>query len=415
MKNIILCLIMFVLFIQPFSTIFAQPRKELKAAFVRDQDLWIKMGDEEVKVTQDVNVRYPKWSFDGKWIAYMTSQTEEETNSTEEGLWIFHLKSNKRFKISSFDHKNFQWAPNQNVLAFQEKNDLKVLDISLLSHSQNITSDIINYSWLPDGSGLLTSSKAGNSVYSDIVLTKILIDFKKNEHQSEHLYTIPVKEVDRFYGTSQFKWSYDHQWIAFLLVPTPSMSTDTNTVSVLSNDGSRFSMIEEMLNYRAWFQWAPKQNLLGFIQGYNRNVMENKKLEVYMIEQNMSDRYTPKGYVDRDLTWQDDDNVYVSRSMEMEWTIDVEQRPMPAIYKVHIGTGVSKQVTFPSTKEGDFRPQYLDDEEKLSWIRTNRSEADVWVANSEGIEEKIWIENIHVGYWYYEHWDWDEVFHLYQS
>ena len=281
-----------------------------------------------------------------------------------------------------------------------------------LNRPHKIASGIINFSWLPVGNGLLTSSKAGKSVFSDIVLSKILLSHNKNQYQSHHFYTIPVGKNEYFYGTSQFKWSYDHRWIAFQLQPTASLSADSNTISVLSNDGTSFHKIDEMLDYEEWFQWAPTKNFLGYIQGFNRMAIENKELKVTQMENNSTSKYTPKGYVDRDLTWQTDDSIFVSRSMESEW-VDVEKRPMPSLYKIDIKTKKSKKITSPSLKEGDFHPQYINNDNKLIWIRTNREKANVWIANPNGLNQKIWIENINPGNWYYEHWSWDEVFSLY--
>ena len=246
------------------------------------------------------------------------------------------------------------------------------------------------------------------------MLSKILLSHNKNQYQSQshHFYTIPVGKNEYFYGTSQFKWSYDHRWIAFQLQPTASLSADSNTISVLSNDGTSFHKIDEMLDYEEWFQWAPTKNFLGYIQGFNRMAIENKELKVTQMENNITSIYTPKGYVDRDLTWQTDDSIFVSRSMESEW-VDVEKRPMPSLYKINIKTKKSKKITSPSLKEGDFHPQYINNENKLIWIRTNREKTNVWIANPNGLNQKIWIENINPGNWYYEHWSWDEVFSLY--
>ncbi|MGM0879138.1 MAG: translocation protein TolB [Bacillota bacterium] len=412
MKRILIYLAIFILSIQHFSIVSAASNNELKAAFVKNDDLWIKIDDKEMRITNGEYVRLPKWSFDGNWIAYIIGSKEDEITPNEGELWLYNLKSNKHFRVFSNVSTNFQWAPNQNTLGFQSDKVLNIIDVRSLKQSHKIASGIINFSWLPDGKGLITSSKAGENVFSDIMLSQISLSHNKNQHQSHHFYTIPVGKNDYFYGTSQFKWSNDHRWIAFQLVPTASLSADSNTISVLSNDGRSFHKIDKMLNYEEWFQWAPSNNFLGYIQGSNRMAIENKELKVTQIDK--TSQYTPKGYVDRDLTWQTDDIILVSRSIESEW-VDVEQRPMPSLYKIDIQTKTPKKITSPSSNEGDFRPQYINNENKLIWIRTNREKANVWIANPNGLNQKIWIENINPGTWYYEHWSWDEVFSLYQS
>ena len=39
----------------------------LTAAFIRDNQLWIKKGDQEIQVTKDRYVYAPQWSYDGRY------------------------------------------------------------------------------------------------------------------------------------------------------------------------------------------------------------------------------------------------------------------------------------------------------------------------------------------------------------
>ena len=124
---------------------------------------------------------------------------------------------------------NFQWAPNQNLLGFQNDEVLKMIDTNSIMQQHRIATRIIDFSWLTDVKGFLTSSKASRSVYSDILLTKFIL--KNNNYLNKQpFYTIKVIENDYFNGTSQFKWSNDQNWIAFQLVPTASLSADSNTL-----------------------------------------------------------------------------------------------------------------------------------------------------------------------------------------
>lgn len=281
----------------------------------------------------------------------------------------------------------------------------------MLNQHHNITSGIINFSWLPDGEGFITSSKKGESVSSDIVLTKIILE-NNNHYHPHHLYTINVGNNDYFFGTSQFKWSYDHKWIAFQITPTASLSADSNTLAVLSYDGKNFYKIDEMLDYEEWFNWAPSKNFLAYIQGFNRIATLNKKLKVKKMFEDNKFCFTPKGYVDRDLTWINDTQVFVSRSAESD-LVDVSQRPKPRIYHIDLETGKQRKITLPPVNEGDFYP--LSNGENLTWIRTNRGQASVWVGDSNGTNQSIWIKQIDLGTLYYEHWNWREVFSLYSS
>ncbi|WP_214484938.1 hypothetical protein [Bacillus sp. SM2101] len=415
MKTIFVCFVIINLSFHYISNVSAKSSTELRAAFVRNNDMWIKINNKELRIIHSENVSYPKWSFSGDWIAYIKEKKEDQIRVHDKELWIYNVKLDKHFKICSCNMEKYQWAPNKNVLGFLDDEYLNIIDVQLLQSSKRIASEIINFSWLPDGSGLLTSSKKGKSVFSDIVLSKFLISPKNNQEQvqSHHFYTIPVKKKDYFYGTSQFKWSYNQNWIAFQLVPTASISADNNTLSVISKDGKSFRKIGGMLNYEDWFQWAPNTNFLAYINGFDRIAIKNKVLKVNKIDKRAEHLYTPKGYVDRDLIWGDDSSIYVSRSLESEWT-NIGKRPMPSIYKIDIRTSASEKVTFPQANEGDFLPHYIQNQDKLVWIRTNRSNSNVMISDSKGLEHKIWIDNINTGSWFYEHWDWDRVFNLYE-
>ncbi|MCK9911753.1 DPP IV N-terminal domain-containing protein, partial [Microbacteriaceae bacterium K1510] len=43
---------------------------QLRVAFIRDGNLWIKAGEKEVQLTKTGGISGPKWSNDGNWIAY---------------------------------------------------------------------------------------------------------------------------------------------------------------------------------------------------------------------------------------------------------------------------------------------------------------------------------------------------------
>ncbi|MGO4273789.1 translocation protein TolB, partial [Paenibacillus sp. TAF58] len=70
-KITILAISAVILIITNSTTIYAaKPTELLRAAFVRNGDLWIKAGNNERQQTRGAYILNPKWSYDGKWIAY---------------------------------------------------------------------------------------------------------------------------------------------------------------------------------------------------------------------------------------------------------------------------------------------------------------------------------------------------------
>jgi hypothetical protein len=415
MMNKMICVILgFIFFLLPAPFSVTADSSPLKAAYIKDNNLWINFGETDKQITSSEKVGYPKWSFDGKWLAYLKGKADP---LFEGELWLYNLEQDTHIKLHSISKNNFQWAPDKNSIAFQvnpkeqgngfqSRGQLYIADAIDLTNVQHIASTISNFSWLPDGSGFVISTKTGDKLDSDIELSKIRLE----PQEVQLLNTIPVADNEFFITTSPFKWSKDNHWFAFLLIPTASMSADSNTLCILSNDGKLFSKADKMLNFDEWFQWAPTNPLLGTISGEGREATSNKTLRLHHPLYIKTEDFTPTNMVDRDLTWLNDKQIVTARSVESEW-LDEAERPLPALFKIDIHTQKQLQFTTPLKNEGDFRPQHIDG--KIVWVRTNRESASVWMSDSEGANQKEWISTIDLGNWYYDKWDWDEVFCLY--
>lgn len=120
-----MCLLIFLLCTQILQPVSAESTNQLKAAFIKNNELWIKMEDKEMKISSGEYVRFPKWSYDGNWIAYLKGIKENETALYKGELWLYDVKTNNHFKVTSNVNNNFQWAPYQNTLAFQSNLFLK--------------------------------------------------------------------------------------------------------------------------------------------------------------------------------------------------------------------------------------------------------------------------------------------------
>ncbi|MFP7299577.1 TolB family protein [Neobacillus niacini] len=403
MKKILL-LILIGLFTFPVGA-SAQPKENLKAAFVRNDDLWLKIRDKEIEITDKGYIRYPKWSFDGNWVAYLKGAKEGDRMD----LWLYNIKSKRQFMVKENVSNNFQWSPSENKIGFQDVKNLFILDTSQLGLFTPITKSVENFSWLPTGRGLLLSRKKNTNLNSDIILSKVIL--RKNEKPNiNHFYTIKIAKNEILASTSEFKWSNDKKWISFLLIPTASLSADGNTLCVLSANGKTFRMTDEMLNESSWFQWAPYNSLIGYISGVGREATINKRMQVLNLPSMKTVLYTPRGFVDRDFAWQNNRTLIVSRSKE-NGSEDLEQRVLPSLYRISLSGNKQTPLTVLSGKDGDFRPQVVRN--NLFWIRSDRKNADVMVSPTYHMKETLWIKDISLGSSYYEKWSWDEVFSLY--
>ncbi|TVY07588.1 hypothetical protein [Paenibacillus cremeus] len=162
---------------------------------------------------------------------------------------------------------------------------------------------------------------------------------------------------------------------------------------------------------------APKLSKLGYIQGEGRFAIKDKQLRVKLLPMLQQGSYTPKGDVDRGLTWLDDRQIVVSRSKEQEWSTEPAQRPLPSLVKVDTAVKAPQgQITFSTPPEqwGDYQPQWVRSASRVSWIRTDRKQADVWLARPDGQGAERYIAGIGTGAGspepvYYEAWDWSSA------
>ncbi|WP_413304330.1 translocation protein TolB [Bacillus sp. 1P10SD] len=405
-------ILIIVLFLTVFhSSVFASASVAVfQAAFIRDNDLWVKVDEKEERITNGDLIRYPKWSQDGYWIAYLKGKKETDETFFSGDLWLYNLRMKKHFKVKTNVSKNFAWSPKGNKLTFLVNGVLYLFnpDPSSLYLATPITTNVENVSWFPDGKRLLISSRKSAELHSDIILSEVV--FVKDKPKIKHIYTIPIGEDEYYVSTSGFKWSTDKKWISFLLIPTASLSADSNTLCLFSFNGRIFKKVDEMLNDENWFRWSPWKNELGYIGGSGREAQKNKQLRTVFVSGLRKDILTPKGYVDRDFYWKNNHTFVVSRSKESE-LVDIDKRPLPSLNKIS-STQVSL-ITFPLKKEGDFAAQIVHNH--LFWIRTDRRSATILVSRLDHVAEKAWISNLTIPSWYYEKWHWDEVFDLYSG
>lgn len=100
-------------------------------------------------------------------------------------------------------------------------------------------------------------------------------------------------------------------------------------------------------------------------------------------------------------------------TFEGKWFWELDESALPSLYKLSLSDNKQTQITVPSEKDGDFRPEIVKN--NLFWIRTDRKNADVMLSPTYQSKVMTWIKDINLGSSYYEKWSWDEVFSLYSG
>lgn len=400
-----LCFLLAVLMIFQVNIATAKSDPILKVAFTRDGYLWIKENTVEKQITLEKNISNPTWSYDGAWIAF---QKNEE-------IWVYHLAKEKHFKVYHSDATELQWAPDKNILAFNDQGVLNVTDIRGEKPTEftNVALGVDSYAWLPDGKGFLVSASADlhPDGWTNPILFKIPFgDASTVENLSQKaikFFTVPspVKKGDvevLSIQTTSFKWSSDGKWISFFVSPTASLSMDSNMLCVLSSDGKVFEPVAEMLHTPDWAQWSPNGNSLGYITGSGRIIFgfNNKKLTISEIPALQSTTVTPKNYFDAGFTWHNNNLITVSRSEVREWTSEQTKNPLTALYQINLEKKTQDKITNPPPGYQDSNPLFLQHANKLTWLRSNDKDWDTWIAEPDGKKATKWIENGQFITWY---------------
>lgn len=296
-------------------TITKAENSGVKIAFIRHHDLWIKVDGKEKQLTKGEYITGPKWSYDGEWLAYVKG---EKQNTLE----LYRLKDGKKVTPFHSEVSNYQWSPTENIIAFIFTGTLHTFKVEKKNADfENVSAGVGDYAWYPNGKKFLVSSEAHllPTGWTGAQLYEVQKDAHMNPHKMKHLYALP-NEHDDFLAlvASGFQWSPDQKWISFLAVPTASWSADSNTLCLVRADGSRFEKVDQMLLNTQWFKWAPANNILAYIEGSGRVALENKHLKVKELPALQQNTFTPKGYVDWDFTWKNDNVIIVSRAKKRQ-------------------------------------------------------------------------------------------------
>jgi hypothetical protein len=292
----------------------------------------------------------------------------------------------------------------KNILAFT---DHRTLDLSDLKSFFNIELGVDAYQWFPDGNGaiLSTSGNLEADGWRSAKLYKKSIQSPYKNIQtatSTSFFTLPneVGVGDNKIvpiNASDFTFSPSGNWISFIASTTASISMDSNMLCILSNDGKKFEVVDEIIWQVGKPKWAPSKDTLAYIEGGGRLVfgLNNKKLKTK--DMPVSGVFTPKHYADLDFDWLDNKSLVVSRVPEAEWNNDLTKQPRPTLYTILTESNSQKKITNPTEGYGDYEPKFIPSVKKVIWFRGISlidHKRNIWMANPDGSKATEWLKNV---------------------
>jgi dipeptidyl aminopeptidase/acylaminoacyl peptidase len=380
-----------------------------KAAFIRNQNLWVKSGGQERQLTEGDKAHKPLWSADGQWIAY---------TSGDNTIKLHHPATGRNVEIGT--GTNAQWSPTAAMLAFQDGEVLQVTDAAKAESEkfQNASLGVGNYSWLPDGSGFLVStlSRLQPDGWSDISLYEVPFAYGQDPQKGRLITSFPSMTKSFFaVTTGDFQWSADRKWVRFIAKPTASLSADSDTLCVMYWGKKKIMPAGETLNRDDWAVWSPEGDMLAYIGGGGRDATANKKLTMKRPPFRKPTVYTPQGFADRDPAWVDGRTIIVSRVKESSGAGDTPppQRTPPFLASVSVQDESSAAITSPEGAFGAYSPAYIPASRQLTWIRTDGTAASAWIGGADGSGAREWIGALDLAPDYYGQQYWDDVIDRY--
>ena len=212
-----------------------------------DRELWIvKDGETAFQLTNNLEgTSYnPKWSPDGKWIAFLSKRGENTQ------IHVIRLAGGEPFQLTNTDKNisNFEWSPNGKQIAFLQSEDKEKEEKKRKDIYGGFAVEDAEYNlrqiWLTDFNPVALNQmplpeQMKDSVYTESLEAKILMDSVS--------FTI-----------NDFLWSPDGNKIAFEHQPNPLINTFFKAdISIYDIPSKTHKILVNNPSYDGLISWSP--------------------------------------------------------------------------------------------------------------------------------------------------------------
>jgi len=379
-----------------------------KIAHTRDGDLWVvdlDTGEERLLLESSVMhgegsaIHSPKWSPDGKWIAY--------GGDRKGGGPFFQLEviavtgsaelSSVGGPIVDGPVAFWEWSPTANVLAYQMANDNSIgIWEPGVQRTQLLGPDSQRgrFVWSPDGRRLAIGT----------------IEQPEPEPTTrDRLYVYDLETgVLRALPTDGVAFPRLHSWSPggnWLLVWAVTISASLNAdgqplFAVPLSGGPPQRLAESSLLYQSFAAWSPQGELAAYVEGNNRSTTANKYIVVRRPDDNRLVGLTPaKTQAAINPDWGPDSaNVaYVSTSTGEEEAASPSAEALRTrrIWTV-LSNGTGQRQLTDDDGYADDRPLWSRDGSQILFARLRASEiggespaeAELWLMRADGSDQR---------------------------
>ncbi|MEP0132818.1 MAG: S9 family peptidase [Eudoraea sp.] len=317
-----------------------------------DRELWLsKNSDTPFQLTNNLkgNSTGPKWSPDGKWIAYL-SKRDEKTQ-----IQAIRVEGGEAFQVTHTDSniKDFEWSPDGQKIAFLQSEDKskeekkrkeKYGGFAIEDEEYNL-----NQIWLADFKPAqfnqkLRPDQLKDTIYTEKLKAKILID-------------------SAAFSINRIKWSPDGTKIAFEHQPNPLINSFFKAnISIYDMDTKSHKILVKNLSYDGLVDWSPDGKSILYQSHLNdstSNYYTNGKLF----------RINSDGGQNKQLAVDFDEDIY-----RLKWTPTgiygiAWQKTLRPVIKINPENGKTKKLVISAKRIWNY--SFSKDGKKMAYAASN--------------------------------------------
>ena len=408
----------------PAPTLTATPAAGLgKLAFVSDGDVWVLDVDsgQERQLTTDGGNREPRWSPDGRWLAFAKGEAG--------AIWVMRANGSDISLVAESSRAGFAWAPADNRLAYATgEGVLWLVDVESGEHLELSLpdSEVSRFAWLPEGEGLvLEVSQKQELATPSLPSTLHQGLWRVNADGTGLVELYSAWDQQTLAEADLGTLSPDGRWLTlWQAIPSASLRADGLSLEIMPATGGEPQEIASFTLLTPGFVvWSPQGDRLAVVEGGGRQTWVNKQIVV--MQPDGSDRrlLSDAGRADLFLAWSPDGQHIAFTSGEGNQFENADEN-----YPQILGTrriwlanadGSSERQLTDDPAYADQFPQWSAGGAHILFVRQQAGAiepgdeepipVEIWLMKADGTDQRKVVDGLSGGFGYYGFVDWSQV------
>jgi len=402
-----------------------------RIAFVRGDDIWVKelAGGEERRLTDDQRNTAPRWSADGKWIAFQ----KRPDNGFGLSGWVVSAEGGSQAKVAD-EAFSLSWSPVNSVLAYTGGGFINTLNLD--TGERRALARAGHFAWSPDGLNIAFgwSEDAGGDgsmcavgfrVYGTVCQVRQGLSVVNAEGSGARRDVYEVTHQSTAGPIPYLHcWSRDGRYLSFWQEPidSSSISADGAPLFVIPVDGGEPRELgRTLLDREGIITWSPNGSQIAFVDGGGRDIWIRKHLVISDLTGAGTAFRNDDGTAELNPAWSPQGDVVAFSRGEGRAPEDTNRDPEPAATRrIWLGdsAGRVQQLTSDATYSDNW-PTWSSGGSYILFVRVMagdfqgygiRSGANIelWLMNADGKDPRkaaVLGASTPEGYYGFIHWD----------